>query len=430
MEKLFWIISLSLIIGCGKERPPNEDYGLLSYQQEAMNGASWPIIKLQGARILQGPFEVGKTTYQTENEKFYEDFKGQYKNNGFAIQMPPLGGRVELQIDDPKLSLVGLDFLGTAEAKNLRLSVSQKEGPGQKLYFELENIDATTLRIDFSKISERPFTAVITLEDFSFNQNKGLVQASALRKTMERSHYRLHIDDGVEREMFYLPVGTSIEESFRHIGVEHKIEGNRVLSLKKKRGLEWGLDLNKLEDHASFWTLINTPDQNATYRPVAGQDILVKNVGLEEMRKEVAKTVIKTLRLSSPVIPAAESADVFKREILTIAPFVLIPKITKTKLDKTCKYKLFGDSKIDIPYSEIIYELGHERKKIKFDSKKITSPLTSALTLDDAKPSITLSIGSRFEGKKHCKRKSYKLIKKKVPYRYDITVTMKVTYKL
>ena len=66
---------------------------------------------------------------------------------------------------------------------------------------------------------QRAIQRNLRIEDYRFDYNGSRLRYRSASKVIEQSQYRLHIDDGWKKEVFYVTAGTSLKEALAQYGL-------------------------------------------------------------------------------------------------------------------------------------------------------------------------------------------------------------------
>ena len=194
-----------------------------------------------------------------------------------------------------------------------------------------------------------------------------------------------------------------------------------LMSLDHKAGADWNQNLNSLPDNAKFWRVLNAPTQKVSFRPIAGQEILIKRMELRKLKESAAKKTTRTLDLTAPFIPAVVDPRVSGRRILSVDSYIMVPTVRETKEDRYCG-NLFSSqsSSGDGPYVLTTRKVAYEKVKIETPAYLFNRLGLDARDLGFAKGPVELTIGQTYHGPKKCDKEGYKTMTKSYPHKYQV----------
>lgn len=403
MQKPLLIILINfIIISCGKiERSSHQDHlfkdspvGLTEDKESSVNFSKTQILLHHHDKRIRS--EITDLN-QRHNDLFFEALKGQYRSKSPQIEMESISPGWVIRTNEFIDEEVLIEALNT-DFKDLESVILEIVSPKSRKHLQYISFDQNELKkgkLSFDyKFPDGEQAIELGIYDFKSNKRQGHLDARAQK--LQDSFELLISSPGRLPISYFVKDSISVEEALKGMNIEHTLNAQgEIISLLGFTNSSLDVNLDNYPPTTGFWKAINMPSQSLTYRPKAGESILIKHMSIDQLRERYQVKVEQKFHYkgNGASFTITPPQGTIHWELKNIRMIEEIPTIGNQNLKGRYSYTSgFGPGDFRMHIEECAFtrkQVTYQEQEIKLDSlgvKAESENLGNKITIYDRRP--------------------------------------------
>lgn len=360
MQKLLINIFLSSLIACGAKNKSGPSEILILGSNDSGNRVSSlfiPKLEILYMKDMNRSLDVKKINGDSLFEKhFFTHYKGQFDKQSVKVPHFKMKGRQFFKVKGSSKFLAKIKVKDFKALNTLTIRFYNFDAPEESLPLHLGNyeLEREIIELEFETATfSNVTTLAMEIVDFNYKKKNKAINHLQELDNFKRNHYRLSVTSSTKTLQAYVPTDLSLTQALSKMKINHRTNSfAKITQLLGVSGSNKKMSLWNFPDAAGIWEVVNTPSQSLNYRPLGGENILIKWVSVRDILTKVYRRETENIRLDSP-------------EIKIDWKGAIRVEITDLKIDRLLPYQTAQEVGANQVYFKVISTRERDRKEKK-----------------------------------------------------------------